>query len=125
MYPEITKFMPFYLDEKAYLASNKCFILCGSHLEFLTAFLSSSLFRFAYRNHFPELLGGSHELRKIFFEEIRIPIITDTLNNSFTTKVWGILQNYEDNMLDEIDNMIFNLYNLTSEERRVIRENVD
>ena len=75
IYPNMTKYMPFTYDNQGYLANQKCFIMTGMHLPYLTAFLNSNIFKICYRDCFPELQGGTRELSKIFFENIRIPQI--------------------------------------------------
>ena len=86
IYPEITKFINFYLDsDQHYYVNNKCFILVGKHIEYLTAFLNSSLFKFCFLNNFPELLGGTRELRKIFMETIPIKQVSEEINALFRT----------------------------------------
>ncbi|WP_071057709.1 Eco57I restriction-modification methylase domain-containing protein [Pelistega sp. MC2] len=77
VYPNMTKFLPFVLDEKGYLLNQKCFFITGKHLIFLTAFLNSKIFKICFKDNFPELLGGTRELSKVFFEKLRIPLITD------------------------------------------------
>lgn len=73
IYPNMTKYMPFYLDKEGYFTNQKCFILTGSNLAYLTTFFNSNVFKICYRDNFPELQGGTRELSKIFFENIRIP----------------------------------------------------
>jgi len=46
IYPNMTKYMPFVYDEKALLTNQKCFIITGENIAYLTAFLNSSLFKF-------------------------------------------------------------------------------
>ena len=75
IYPNMTKYMPFAYDNQGYLTNQKCFIMTGVHLPYLTAFLNSNIFKICYRDCFPELQGGTRELSKIFFENIRIPQI--------------------------------------------------
>ena len=72
IYPEITKYMPFYYDEKHFCGNNKCFILTGDSLSYLTCLFNSKLFDFCFRETFPLLLGGTRELRKVFFEKLPI-----------------------------------------------------
>ena len=72
IYPNMTKYMPFYLDNKAFYSNQKCFIITGSNISFLTAFLNSSLFKFCFRDSFPELQGGTRELSKIFLRWVII-----------------------------------------------------
>ena len=67
MYPNMTKFLPFYYDEKRFFQNDKSFMITGERVAFLTAFLNSSLFKKCFIDNFPELQGGTRELRKIFF----------------------------------------------------------
>jgi hypothetical protein len=126
IYPEITKFINFYLDEEEhYFVNNKCFILSGENIEFLTAFLNSSIFKFCFIENFPELLGGTRELRKVFFEKIPVKKVTASQNILFKEKVTQIQNLKKNNQKTlqeeiEIDNMIFDLYDLTAEERTAI-----
>lgn len=125
IYPEITKFLNFYLDDKQFTVNNKCFILTGKHIAFLTAFCNSSLFKFCFIDNFPELLGGSRELRKIFFEKIPIIKVNNETNETFNNlllkiqslKIMGVdTKEYE----IKIDDMIFDLYELIEEEKKII-----
>ena len=50
MYPNMTKYMPFYYDEKGFYQNDKSFMITGKHIPFLTAFLNSSLFKFCFRD---------------------------------------------------------------------------
>ncbi|WP_316930765.1 TaqI-like C-terminal specificity domain-containing protein, partial [Porphyromonas gulae] len=83
IYPNMTKYMPFVLDQEGYYTNQKCFILTGEHLPFLTAFFNSKIFKICYRNNFPELQGGTRELSKIFFEEIYIPKPAELILDDF------------------------------------------
>ncbi len=125
MYPEITKFIPFYLDNKGFYQNNKSFFISGSNLGFLCAFLNSSLFKFCFLENFPELLGGTRELRKIFFDKIPVVKIEDQVNIMFDGLVAQIQQRKENNketesLEREIDNQIFSIYNLDLKERQAI-----
>jgi hypothetical protein len=125
IYPEITKFLNFYVDNEGFITNNKCFIVTGENIEFLTAFFNSSLFKFCFKENFPELLGGSRELRKIFFEKIPILNVHHEVNTAFkkliqkrqSLKLIGL----EARLIEsEIDKMIFDLYELTNTEREAI-----
>ena len=70
IYPNMTKFLPFCYDEEGYMTNQKCFIMTGKHLKYLTVVLNSSLWKFAFKDRFPELLGETFELSKVFFEKI-------------------------------------------------------
>jgi adenine-specific DNA-methyltransferase len=117
IYPEITKFINFYLDRNNhYFINNKCFILTGMHIEYLTCFFNSKLFRFCFTENFPELMGGTRELRKIFFEKIPIMKITNELNEAFKCRIAEFAETKNEVLKEEINLEIFNLYNLSQDE---------
>ena len=120
IYPNMTKFMPFYYDEQKFYTNQKCFIITGSHMSYLTAFLNSSLFKFCFFDNFPVLFGGSRELSKIFFDKIPILEVDDATNEEFHTLVLDIQKEYSDEKAKAIDQRIFDLYGLTQEERDAI-----
>ena len=83
----MTKFIPFYYDEKGFYQNDKSFMITGNHLAYLTAFLNSSLFKFCFLDNFPELQGGTRELRKIFFDKIPVLNVSDDVNDEFKVLV--------------------------------------
>ena len=122
IFPNMTKFMPFFYDCDGYFINDKGFIITGHNIAFLTAFLNSSLFKFCFKESFPELQGGTRELRKIFFDKIPVIEITKEQNQIFERKIIEIQKlktTKKDTLLleKELDELIFDLYNLTSEER--------
>jgi hypothetical protein len=69
----MTSSLPFTYDRKdGYFCNDKAFILTGDHLPYLVSTFNSPLFRFCFKDNFPELLGNSFEVRKTFFEKIPI-----------------------------------------------------
>ena len=122
IYPEITKFINFYNDESHFFTNNKCFIVTGKHIAYLTALLNSSLFKYCFLDNFPELLGGTRELRKVFIEKIPVLKVSNEINHAFETILKKIQNanrvNSRDKKLElELDRMIFELYELTDEEK--------
>lgn len=120
MYPNMTKYLPFYYDEKGFLQNDKSFMITGKHVSFLTAFFNSSLFKFCFRDNFPELLGGTRELRKIFFDKIPVLEVNDATDAEFHKLVLDIQAEFSDEKAKAIDQKIFDLYDLTEEERATI-----
>jgi hypothetical protein len=121
----MTKFLPFVYDEIGYLTNQKCFIITGENIAFLTAFFNSSLFKYCYRDNFPELQGGTRELSKIFFDPIPVCKIDIETNAIFYEKILELQelkQKAHNTKYLEIliDNIIFDLYMLTEEEKNVI-----
>lgn len=120
VYPNMTKYMPFVYDESRFLTNQKCFIITGGCMAYLTAFFNFSIFKFCFRDSFPELQGGTRELSKIFFDKIPIKKITPEQNEAFRKAVTSIQLDYTKESAVSIDTMLFDLYNLTNEERKVI-----
>ena len=120
IYPETTKFLPFYLDEEGFLTTKTCFIMVGEHISYLTAMFNSSLFKFCFRDDFGTLFGGARTLSKIFFDKIPIKEVSDKIDAEFRTLVLDIQSDYSDEKAKAIDQKIFELYGLTPEEREAI-----
>ena len=116
----MTKFLPFVYDRSGVMTNQKCFIITGTHLEYLTAFFNSSLFKFCFADRFPELQGKTRELSKIFMDEISILKINDTDECMINKLVQDIQMEYSVNKAKRIDKFIFDLYHLSIEEQMYI-----
>ena len=112
--------MPFVWDTQKFMTNQKCFIITGSNTAFLTAFLNSSLFKYCFRDSFPELQGGTRELSKIFFDKIPVLQPTKEIEKKFKELVDDIQKEFSKEKAIAIDKEIFTLYNLTIEEREQI-----
>ena len=120
MYPNMTKFMPFYYDENGFFSNDKSFILTGKHLSYLTAFFNSSLFKYCFIDNFPPLREDTRELRKTYFDKIPVLEVSDTIDDKFRELVLDIQKEYSDDKAKAIDQRIFDLYGLTKDERDAI-----
>ncbi|SFK77641.1 TaqI-like C-terminal specificity domain-containing protein [Porphyromonadaceae bacterium KH3CP3RA] len=112
IYPNMTKYMPFVLDKNGYYTNQKCFILTGDNLSYLTAFFNSNVFKICYRDNFPELQGGTRELSKIFFENIKIPRVESIIEEDFDTLIEDMQngKNYADIRLERALLFALDLY---------------
>ena len=120
IYPNMTKYMPFVYDNEKYLTNQKCFIITGCNVAYLTAFFNSSLFKYCFRDSFPELQGGTREMSKIFFDKIPVLKVTGKVNEEFVKLIDDIQKEFTIEKAIHIDERLFDLYNLSSEERKVI-----
>lgn len=120
IYPETTKYLPFVLDEDAFLTNKTCFIVVGKHVAFLTAFLNSSLFKYCFIDDFPPLGEDRRGLGKTYFEKIPVLEVDDATDAEFRELVLDIQKEYSDEKAKAIDQRIFDLYGLTQEERDAI-----
>ncbi len=113
------------LFQRSFFTNQKCFIITGQHLGYLTAFLNSKLFRFAFREYFPELLGDTRELSKIFFENVTVIPIDDLQNNLFSNLVETLVNKKlagenSATIEDEIERNLAEIYLLSDEEKNLI-----
>lgn len=81
MYSEITAFFPFVFDDSGFMCNNKIFFITANdesvNLKFITAILNSKLCKLWIWYNCPELQGGTREIRKVYFENFRIPLDVD------------------------------------------------
>ena len=128
IYPNMTKYLPFVYDKNDnFFHNDKSFHITGGQISWLVAFLNSSLFKFCFRDNFPELQGGTRELRKVFFELVPVRKVDKRINNAFKKLVDRILAakakdpDADTTALEaEIDVMVYKLYELTYKEVLVI-----
>lgn len=120
VYPNMTKYMPFYYDVKKFLQNDKSFFITGHHIAYLTAFLNSSLFKYCFRDNFAVLFGGSREVRKVFMIEIPVKDVEDSTDKEFESLVTDIQNEYTVEKAKAIDEKIFDIYGLTPEERKAV-----
>lgn len=116
----MTKYMPFAYDKNEYVTNQKCFIITGYDVAYLTAFFNSSLFKYCFRDSFPELQGGTREMSKIFFDKIPVLYVSNSVNEEFAKLIDDIQREYTKEKAIQIDERLFDLYGLTNEERQTI-----
>ena len=134
IYPNMTKFLPFVYDQSGFYTNQKNFIITGgSHLRYFTGYFNSRIAAKWIRENCPELQGGTRELSKIFFENIPIPPVTETNQHlvvKIEERVDGILAAKRTNpdadtsgLENEIDQIVYLLYDLTPDEIAIVEEN--
>lgn len=108
MYPNMTKYMPFIYDDSEHFYSNdKSYILVGKHLKYLTCFFNSKIFKYCFSDNFPELQGGTRELRKVFFDKIPVKQIGDTEETPFAKMVDYLIALKKENSQESTDQLMF------------------
>ncbi|MFZ1498079.1 MAG: Eco57I restriction-modification methylase domain-containing protein, partial [Saprospiraceae bacterium] len=130
IYPNMTLFLPFIFDDEKYYTNQKCFIITSkvTNLKFLIGFLNSKVSHRWIRENCPELQGGTRELSKIFFENIPIPPVSETDQIPYVDLVEQILTKKElgedtTDLENQIDQLVYELYDLTEEEIKIIENN--
>ncbi|MEA2066515.1 MAG: Eco57I restriction-modification methylase domain-containing protein [Thermotogota bacterium] len=133
VYPNMSKYLPFYLDRKKFYTNQKCFIITNNeNLRFLTGFFNSKIVSKWIIENCPELQGGTRELSKIFFENIPLP--SPSTNNSIAKKITNLVdeiisekeKDKDTSKLEEnIDYLVYEFYDLNSGEIDVIEKSVE
>ncbi|GAA8800886.1 class I SAM-dependent DNA methyltransferase [Helicobacter pylori] len=139
VYGEIVQEPRFYLDngecELGYFyAEGTSFILTGEHLRYLLGMLHSKLITFAFKTFYAGggLGESGYRYKKAFIERLPIPKITpqnQELAHKITDCAQAILEAKEKDpkantqkLEKEIDALVYQLYNLTDEEIKIIEE---
>lgn len=91
IYPNMTKFLPFVYDDSSFYVNQKCFIVTGDNLEYLTCFFNSKLFKFCFSDNFPNLGEDRRELSKVYFEKIPVKRVSVEHERVFEVIVEHIL----------------------------------
>lgn len=130
IYPSITKDLTFLYDETGYYTNDKSFILVGEGLKYLISFLNSTLFRYCFADRFPELQGNVRELKKNIMVEIPVKKISDLKQRPFIRLVDKVLENKQKgketySLEQQIDNLVYRLYDLSYDEVKLIDPNFD
>ncbi len=137
VYGEIVQEPRFYLDNGecelgVFYAEATSFILTGEHLHYLLGMLHSQLVTFAFKTFYAGggLGESGYRYKKAFIERLPIPQIT-TKNQELAQKITDcarkILQTKEKDpkantqeLEQKIDALVYQLYNLTDEEVKII-----
>ncbi|UOR87612.1 class I SAM-dependent DNA methyltransferase [Helicobacter pylori] len=139
VYGEIVQEPRFYLDNGEYelgyfYAEATSFILTGEHLHYLLGMLHSKLITFAFKTFYAGggLGESGYRYKKAFIERLPIPKITpqnQKLAHKITDCAKAILEAKEKDpkantqeLEKEIDALVYQLYNLTDEEIKIIEE---
>ncbi len=139
VYGEIVQEPRFYLDNGecelgGFYAEATSFILTGEHLRYLLGMLHSKLITFAFKTFYAGggLGESGYRYKKAFIERLPIPQITEKnqeLARKITDGAKQILALKEKDpkantqqLEKEIDALVYQLYNLTDEEIKIIEE---
>lgn len=116
----------FVFAEKGFLSNDKSYILPTEDLSLL-GILNSKITAFFIGRISPPVQGGYMELRKIYLEQLPVPVVSDERKAPITERVRRILA---DPGLDvprleaEIDRLVYALYGLTDDEITLVEESV-
>ena len=133
VYPETTHSANFFYDSGEFFLDKTCFMITGSDLKILVGLLSSTLMTFAYKRYCSGTVLGAkgyqynkHALEKLPVAEIptsqqqSVIILVDQILDAKHTDPEADTSDLE----DEIDKLVYELYNLTEDEIAIVEGNV-
>lgn len=99
-------------------------------MAYLCSFLNSKLFKFCFKENFPELLGETRELRKVFFDIIPVKEVSDDINKQFEELIENYITSTSKNKnRDDIDTIInesiYKLYSIDDNEKDLIESQIN
>ena len=94
-------------------------------LSYLTAFFNSKIFRFTFKEYFPELLGDTRELSKTFFETVSVEIVDESTDKLFERLLESVVELKKQKkstleMEKQIELKLAQVYSLSEDEIRLI-----
>ena len=145
VYPNMTSVFPFTYDVAGSLCNDKTFIITengeGGLLKSLLAILNSNLAKLWIWYNCPELMGGTREIRKVYFENFRIPLNKSEILSQLATLADEIIsarsslklpkgseniiasdseveesQNHIADLEKQVNNLVYQLYGITDQE---------
>lgn len=127
IYPEITSRFAFAYDDNNIVPNNKAFIINSKDkdlLFYLVGFLNSKVVKFWIWHHCPDLVGCSREVRKVFFENIPIPVFEKTKIIELTKTIISKRKSNKDysQEANEIEMIIDEHYHFTFEETNALND---
>ena len=132
VYPETTQGAYFALDEGRIFLDKTCFFITTEHPEYLLATLSSTLFEYAYKKIFSSIELGQNGYQYNKHAFILLPIIPISNVPQSTLMLIDQLigditlagsDDERDNLSRQVDNVIYQLYDITQEEIEYINNN--
>ncbi|MCE3046608.1 TaqI-like C-terminal specificity domain-containing protein [Helicobacter kayseriensis] len=132
VYSEIVREPQFFLDTECFFAEATAFVMTGKNLKYLIGFLNNSFVAFMFKTFYAGggLGESGYRYKKAFLEKLPIPKITES-NQSTAEQIIALVeeilkvkdQNPKANTSvqeSKIDELVYQLYALTSEEVAII-----
>ncbi|MDE0316893.1 MAG: hypothetical protein OXM61_18555 [Candidatus Poribacteria bacterium] len=135
IWQEMAKEGQFYIDRDKFYSLDTTRILTGNNLSYLLGILNSKFFLFAFKNYY----AGGHlgakgvRFKSEFMKNFPIPPITDA-NQPIVAEIENKVDEILDakhtdpgadtsSLEDEIDKLVYELYNLTEDEIAIVEGN--
>ena len=129
IYPETTTNPNFYYDDKNFIPDKTNFIMTGKNLKYIMAVLSSKLGFYIFYNFYSKITLGSEafQYRENSLEPFRIPKVDKKTEDKIVNLVDRIIEGKKNGidmreLEEEVDRLVYELYELSEEEIKIIEE---
>ncbi|OPY74712.1 MAG: Modification methylase PaeR7I [Syntrophorhabdus sp. PtaU1.Bin153] len=126
VYPNITRTNVFTFDTSGWFTNQKCFII-PTNDQYLLAILNSKVASEWFAATLPLLRGGFYEPSAVFMKDFPVPSVADTQKTPIVNLVQQILADPDSpdvpRLEAEINRLVYDLYDLTPEEIRIVEGN--
>jgi adenine-specific DNA-methyltransferase len=118
---ELSDMPKFAYDKAGYFVEATAFIMTGSHLQYLTAFLNSPLCDWYFDKITTTSGVGTNRWKKVYIEELRVPLADPDIESAFK-KTFDLLQanNFSESIRDCLNEMVYDLYDFAADEKEII-----
>lgn len=104
-------------------------MITGEFIPYLVSFLNSYLFKFCFIDNFPELQGGTREVRKVFFDKIPVKKPTNEINRKCKTILDELISKLEKNepiqsLERKLNKIILDYYKVSTDDLDLIEQNL-
>lgn len=133
-YPNMTSVFPFCYDDTTTFSNDKSFFITADDinlLKYLTGIFNSRLTKLWIWYNCPELQGGTREIRKVYFENIPVPLVDSKRQKPVIDLVETIIAlKKQDDAADisaqeqALNQLVYDLYGLTEEEKALAEKRV-
>jgi adenine-specific DNA-methyltransferase len=120
-------FPRFGYDDEGYYADKTVFIGVGNHVKYLLAFFNSNIGRWLIKEYVTKLDTGGYMMQKVFLDEIPVLEIDEAKEVIFNQLVDSIIMSKKSGLNNditkdenEIDHLLYSLYQLTPEEITIV-----
>lgn len=130
----MTSVFPFCYDDTTTFSNDKSFFITADDinlLKYLTGIFNSRLTKLWIWYNCPELQGGTREIRKVYFENIPVPLVDSKRQKPVIDLVETIIAlKKQDDAADisaqeqALNQLVYDLYGLTEEEKALAEKRV-
>ena len=122
IWKRVGSILRFSYDTQGFFGLDSTCFATGNEIAFICCLLNSSMGHYLL-NGAPRTGTGDLLISVQAVEPIKIPPISPTINGTCKTLIDKAIQNLDDSIVDEIDDLVFNLYGLTDEEKEYLVAN--